>query len=84
MLKNNFEAKMYLKMLLVNDRNNSIAEVYEKIVGRRPNTAYEVITNEKYLSYCVDISKPFEVDEMGIDRALIKQVLKQKLHSMYL
>ena len=84
MLKNNFEAKMYLKWLLVGDRNNGVAECYETAIGHKPLSAYEVITNEKYLSYCCEISKPFNEEEMGIEKPLIRAIIKEKLHSWYL
>ena len=84
MLKNIFEAKMYLKMLLVYDRNNAVAESFEEVMGYKPQSAYEVITSEKYLSYCVDISKEFSIDDMGIEKDIIPNLIAQKLHSMYL
>ena len=84
MLKNRFEAKMYLKWLLVCDRNNCVSEYFEEIIGYKPFSAYDVIMNESFLDEEIEISKDFDIEEMGIEKDVIKDIIKEKLHSEYL
>ena len=47
-------------------------------------SAYDVIMNESFLDEEIEISKDFDIEEMGIEKDVIKDIIKEKLHSEYL
>ena len=84
MLKNKFEARNYLKMLLIGDRNNCVSEAFEMVLGYFPKCAYDIIYNDDFLNYQVEESKEFDEEEWGINKEDLKEVIKTKLANKYL